>query len=1038
MHPKNTILRAALAGLLLSLSAAAAPGTGQTQTKTAAGTGAVAGRVFNQSTGVYVTNARVAVDGTLLQTFTDELGGYALAGLPAGAVTLRVFFTGLPEQTASVTVEPGATVTQDFDLRAAGGGGAGADAPSTSAAAAAAGAASSGTGAAAAVVQMSALVVRGGGEIGATAMAINEQRFAANIKSVVDIAEFGDLGESNVGEFVKFLPSVAIDYNGNEPRTIAVRGIAPNYTALTIDGNRAASAASGQNTRNTELVGFALHNLARIEVTKTPLPDSPADAIGGAVNLISRSAFTRRRPWFSLRAYGTFNSDDISLGAAHGLSERTSGPTIRPGFDFVYQNPLSKKFALSLSGQWFQRLNRSHTVRTEWSPASARIGTGAETAPYLSRFRVLEGTQDSETTSVGAQLDYRLTREEVLTVGVSHVLRDGYTDSPILEWMAGDNPLAYGPDYTSGAAVGRVGFTGSHHRKTSKTDHVNLGFRHLGSDWKWDAGLFFSRATNAYRDISDGFFRSYNIRRRNVTVDYAGITPSHPSAITTTIGGAALNPLVLDNLGLEQGLSEESDAVDTVRGGHLNISRDLGLANPVIIKAGLDLREQHRDMDTRSTRWNFRGPDHSGSRPVDGPNSELIGDLAARHGAGFAADHYAENKPSFGFPVIVWPDSGKLYRFFRDTWAADPLMWQEETAFANRDSASKSPAITETVTSAYLRADAKFFDNNLWLVGGVRFEHTRDDALGIHKVGADGNYTYIRRGERRVHSYDDFFPSLNASYMLARNLIARLACSRTIGRPNYSELSPGLFIDNDSATAYRLRINNPGLRPAYAGNYDLSLEYYFEKSGQLSLGVFRKDIRDFLGQSIHGATAAECEEFGLDPDIYEGSDVLEKTNIPRARIDGFEINYRQSLTFLPPWARGLQVFANATLMRLRGPNLSDFTGFQRRTVNWGVKLQRERFDASLNWSYSGRQRGLLVTGVGVPDGTFDYIDARLLLDANFGVRLTRRIEFYGSARNLTQEPVIRLRYSPATPGYARRLQHEEYGVQFTLGLRGAF
>lgn len=1016
MNPKNDflgrVLRWLLFSLVISATAIAHAQSGNT--------GSVSGRVFNQATGVYAKNARIVVDGTTLETFTSDIGDYTLSGIPAGDVTLRVFFTGIPEQTATVVIAPGAMVTKDFELNVA---------PQTPAPGATKDE----------VFKMDALVVRSRGEIGASTMAINEQRFAANIKSVVDIAEFGDLGESNVGEFVKLLPSVAIEYNGNEPRTIAVRGIAPNYTALTIDGNRAASAASGQNTRNVELVGFALNNLARIEVTKTPLPDSPADAIGGAVNLVSRSAFERRRPYFSFRAYGTFNSDEITLHTVHGPSDRTSGPTVRPGFDFVYQNPVSKKLALSINAQYFQRLNPQHISRTEWSPTSARIGIGTEINPYLSRIQVLEGPQDSTTSSVGAQIDYRLTPNEIITIGGNYVRRDTYTDAQNMEWLVG-NAVSWGPDFTNGGNAGRVGFNGDYRHKISETAHVNLGFKHIGRLWKWDAGLFYSRATNEYRDISEGYFRTYNIRRRDVTVNYSDITPTRPGTITTTLaGGVPLNPYVLDDLLPEQGISEESDAIDTVRGGHINISRDLGLATPIIIKGGFDLREQHRDINTRSTRWDFRGPDHSGSRPVTGANSELIKDLGPRYGVDFATDYYAENQPSFGYPVVQWPSSDKLYQFFRSTQAADPLMWNEDTVFANRDSANKSPEAAETVISAYIRADAKFFNNNLWIVGGVRYEHTRDDALGILKLPTTGsNIAYIRRGDRRVQSYDDYFPSLNISYVLARNLILRAAYSRTIGRPNYPELAPGIYIDNDAAPVYRIIANNPDLKPAYSDNYDLSLEYYFAKSGQFTVGIFRKNITDFLGQSIHAATLEDCVEYGLDPATYLGCDILQKVNVDDARVDGFEINYRQSLTFLPFWARGVQIFANATFMDLNGNNLSDFTGFQRRSINWGIKIQRKLFDASLNWSYSGRQRGLLVTGVNVPGDTFDYIDSRLLLDANFSVHITKHFDFYGSARNITQEPIVRLRYSPNTPGYARQLRYEEYGVQFTLGLRATF
>ncbi|MFM9029117.1 MAG: carboxypeptidase regulatory-like domain-containing protein, partial [Opitutaceae bacterium] len=79
-------------------------------------TGGIAGRVLNVGTGQYLTNARVSVRGTTTAAFTDKDGSYRLAGLPAGAVMLEVFFTDLDVATAEVVVPAGGTVQLDFNL----------------------------------------------------------------------------------------------------------------------------------------------------------------------------------------------------------------------------------------------------------------------------------------------------------------------------------------------------------------------------------------------------------------------------------------------------------------------------------------------------------------------------------------------------------------------------------------------------------------------------------------------------------------------------------------------------------------------------------------------------------------------------------------------------------------------------------------------------------------------------------------------------------------------------------------------------------
>ena len=67
-------------------------------------TGTIEGRVFDPARAEYLERARVTVEGTSLETFTDETGQYRFANLPAGTARVKVFFTGLASQSATVAV----------------------------------------------------------------------------------------------------------------------------------------------------------------------------------------------------------------------------------------------------------------------------------------------------------------------------------------------------------------------------------------------------------------------------------------------------------------------------------------------------------------------------------------------------------------------------------------------------------------------------------------------------------------------------------------------------------------------------------------------------------------------------------------------------------------------------------------------------------------------------------------------------------------------------------------------------------------------
>ena len=131
-------------------------------TAAAAAPASLSGRVQNVVTGQFLNNARVSVRGTDLVAFTDQSGTYLLPRVPAGKVALEVFYTGLDPQSATLEVAPGRSVTRDFDL--------------TSVAR---------YGDSSRVVKLDAFTVASGRETDADAIAINEQRFAPNIKNVV-------------------------------------------------------------------------------------------------------------------------------------------------------------------------------------------------------------------------------------------------------------------------------------------------------------------------------------------------------------------------------------------------------------------------------------------------------------------------------------------------------------------------------------------------------------------------------------------------------------------------------------------------------------------------------------------------------------------------------------------------------------------------------------------------------------------------------------------------------------------------------------
>ncbi|MBI4622258.1 MAG: hypothetical protein HY736_03425 [Verrucomicrobia bacterium] len=63
-----------------------------------------------------------------------------------------------------------------------------------------------------------------------------------NVTTSVAFAVYGDVADGNVGEFLKFLPGVDLEYVDAETRGPRLGGLDPQYAGVTLDGSKLASA----------------------------------------------------------------------------------------------------------------------------------------------------------------------------------------------------------------------------------------------------------------------------------------------------------------------------------------------------------------------------------------------------------------------------------------------------------------------------------------------------------------------------------------------------------------------------------------------------------------------------------------------------------------------------------------------------------------------------------------------------------------------------------------------------------------------------
>ena len=1042
-----------LLGSVAAVLAAPICSLGQT-----ANSGVVEGRVQSATTGNFLNNARVRVAGTTREVFTNSFGEYRILDLPAGPANLEVVFTGMAPQNVAVTVPAGGVAQKDIVLRHATDTGAGTTRED-------------GT------IVLGAFTVASQRETDATAIAINEQRFAPNRKDVVSTDAFGEINQGNIGEFVKFLPGISLDVkDGNNPSGIMIRGFDPNYTTVTMDGGQLASAVIANtqtSSRQFVLENANINNLARIEVTKLPTPDMSANLLGGSVNFVSRSAFERPRREVRISTYVSANAKALDFKKTFGpLQEDTF--KILPSFDFQFVHPVNKRFGYVVtaaqSSQYYLQ-NRS-VLGARFTSAGATVNN-----PYTTNMNTNFAPNRTDRTSGAVKLDFKPWDGNVLSLGFqANAFKQQQASRGINYNVGGNAPVQWDEHNTIGnVAGGSVGMANSFQSRHQLTRAITGSWTYTTLNWVGELAGSWSHSNNRVRDFAKGFFNSVSVALPNVgrvnlrDIDHSRARFGAAEVFTTT--GARIDELNLSNYTLTSVNGMPMNAFDQVKEVRGAVTRHLSvLGNPVGIKIGGSVNDLVRDIEYSTLSWNYVGNDGIANSGDEGM-------------AGFVDREASGTSPGFGRPGPQWPDSFAIF----NSWKNNPRAWTRTTTQEGdtiRNEAIRSPWLHETITAGYAMADAKFFRNKLRLVGGWRYELTEDEGRGFKQdtsavfqrdaqgrllrvnnafvrkpeagvagSGQEARLMYTYRGNYGSRDYDGYFPSVHATYNLTDNILVRAAFAKTMGRPNISDVVPTLNV-GDNATFDPsapsgfpgfITASNSSLLPWTAKNFDTTIEYYLPRNGIVMFNWYKKDIRNFFSTRQSVADAALLNELGLSQD-YIGYQYTTRVNIADAMIKGWEarldlplanLTSWAPLNFIGEWPKHFTVSYNMTHLGLSGSRVTatDWKRYIPRSRNVGLRFNFPKFTGNVLLNTRGRM--LRDTANQFP-GAAEYIKGRYQLDGNVEYQVSRRFSVFVAARNLLNAPSQWEVAGPAAPEWSWLTNNEDYGTQYSLGVKATF
>ena len=822
------------------------------------------------------------------------------------------------------------------------------------------------------------IVVTGQREAQRAAIAVKRAEFV--VADVVSADDIGKLPDHNTAAALRRIPGISVMEDQGEPRFPVIRGLRSTYNRTTIDGALVASVDESGRTVPLDIVPSVM--AGRLEVLKTVRPQDDGNAIGGTIDVSTRSAFDAGKPFFNgLASYGDY---ERSGGV------RNDKPSYRLAFATGSTFGDQDQWGVVV-GASFEQLDydipqvesQDPSVR-EYTAAGAPVASGAPTGngiqvPTYSRLFWYNNTK--QRSGVNAKVEYR--PSDTFRWEASGLFAKMEDDEERIEYRIEPIGNVANQTPTSGFFARGRGVIQLNQPITKR--EIGLARTRFEWDfapqWKVDGDLVYSQAGLEVPNHSVEF-RTVDAQAANYAFNYDTTNPLFP--VFTPVNDAAMrNPT---NYVLQQHRDALTQTDESTGQARFNLTyEDEGGA--LKAKFGGLLRTTKREYENSQINYRAGAGFNYTLAEVDVPGpSELIADrylVSPRIGADEAMAFFTANRNRF--VTTISPASGDY-------------------------------EVKEDIAAAY--AQASYTWGDFTLLGGLRYERTEVESDAVRSSG--GVLTPVNNSG----SYDNWLPSLHLEWKPLENLIVRAAWTNTIGRPDYGSLGGGETVNFDGSQPTLSR-GNPGLQARESEGFDLSVEYY-PTDGMISLALFTKDIKNEI------FTLSSVENLDVGRGV-ESVLVSTPRNAESAKINGVEFAVQQSFTFLPAPFDGFGFNGNVTwldteftFLTSAGPRVTGLFQQPEITTNESIYYQRGPFEARVSHNYIG---GQLETINDANPNSDQYWKGRHLFDASLSWRFTDYLTVFVEGQNLSNTG----RQEVTGPGRKYLQEWANYGRTYWVG-----
>jgi TonB-dependent receptor len=819
-----------------------------------ASNGTIKGIIKDAETKELLPYSNIVIIGTGWGTSSDIDGNYVIPNIPPGKYTLRGSFVGYKNQEIVVEVKEDKVTICNFYLKAAG-------------------------------IYSDSVVVTAQAE--GQYKAINEQLSSSTIENVVSSAKLQELPDANAAESVGRLPGVSLIREGGEGSEVVIRGMAPQYNEVTIDGVQLSgnitpnsnqlpgniptnsTQSSDYGDRATDLSMISSNMLGGIEVIKAITPDMDASVLGGVVNFDLRKAKSglSGAPIYEILAQGGYNN----------LQDTYT--------DYKFSGSVEKRFLNDRLGIYAQvnaeRKNlTSNELSTTYNLLTSNYG---EVNPiYLSSVGLSDVVRDRQRYGATIVLDYNLPNGEI----------------DFMNFLSSSDTKSFdrNESYSFTGNSKSYGGTESDNKLNVITNLIDV----KQSIPVFDMDLKLSQTYSESNDPNDFYFSFLQQSAGINNISYEFLTPAQAVP-------KANNDLQTTYLNSLTNFSDISR--DRAFTGSLDFTKIINVSDLITAKIKFGGMYQYRLRDYDYTQ---------------GDGSLYFSGSLVRQQIQDTYPWMQAVAPGAPLPITFFEDPSFSYgKFLNNNYHMTVpvnfgLMWNvlniakeygNYDAYAHDIGAStiNNYSGDEQKNAEYLMATVDV-GPDITILPGLRYQVLNTNYTAPHGIETSNSkiaFDYTDTTVDESHGY--WLPMVHFKYRPLSWMQVQLAYTNTINYPDYSTITPRVDVNGSTITYNNFRLN-----PAQSANYDAVLSLYNNAIGLFTIDGFLKHIQNMIYQ-VQTFIINASDYPGIPPGTPSGTALTTYVNNTyTVNLYGVEFDWQTHLWYLPEPFTGIVISINYT------------------------------------------------------------------------------------------------------------------------------